>query len=233
MINLLSRDFSQAAIALLTGILFTFGLFLMIQILSATRGSDGDKPPLLVINLMQWQPSQPIPKAVPLPKPISPPKVLRPKPEKPAPVIPTRIEPIPDPMPKSEPSQEPQPAEPAEVPLSTPTVDLSLPEEPLPADTLLVPVPLFQLTVMPHFLHREMPLYPESLRIMGRSGVVKLEVLIDETGKVRQVTILESAGALFDHAAEQAIIASSFIPAEVNGQPVTVLLRLPVRFRLR
>ncbi len=233
MINLLSRDFPPAAFALVTGTLSTLGLFFMIQILSAGRGENSDPPPLLVIDLLRWQPARP----APLPKPDPPPKTPQPVPEKKpdaipekitqAPAVPTRADPVPEPAP------EPPFSEPAETPPPTSTVTSNLPAEPTPADTLPTPVPLFQLTAMPRFLHRAIPHYPEPMRAVGQSGVVKLSVLIDKTGRVRRVTVLESAGALFDAAAEQAIMASRFIPAEVDGKPVAVLLRLPVRFRLR
>ena len=95
-----------------------------------------------------------------------------------------------------------------------------------------VPVPVFQLTRTPRYLSRVSPVYPEAMRVQGRSGVVKLEVLIDKAGQVREVRILKSAGKLFDDAARRAILSSTFLPAEVDGQAVAVLWRLPVKFSL-
>ena len=95
-----------------------------------------------------------------------------------------------------------------------------------------VPVPVFQLTRTPRYLFRASPVYPEAMRVQGRSGVVKLEVLIDKAGQVREVRILKSAGKLFDDAARRAILSSTFLPAEVDGQAVAVLWRLPVKFSL-
>jgi TonB family protein len=71
------------------------------------------------------------------------------------------------------------------------------------------------------------------MRHLAREGVVELDVLIDPVGKVRQVTIIQSAGIEFDQAVQTAIMASTFAPGEVNGKPVTTLLRLPVKFRLQ
>lgn len=71
------------------------------------------------------------------------------------------------------------------------------------------------------------------MRHLGREGVVELDALIDSTGKVREVTIVLSAGPAFDQAAQAAILACTFAPGEVNGKPVTTLLRLPVKFRLQ
>ncbi|MDQ7015649.1 MAG: energy transducer TonB, partial [Gammaproteobacteria bacterium] len=74
--------------------------------------------------------------------------------------------------------------------------------------------------------------YPETMRAAGRSGVVKLEALIDKSGKVRRVSIIVSAGKEFDHAATVAIMASRFSAAKIADQAVAVRLRLPVRFSL-
>jgi len=93
-------------------------------------------------------------------------------------------------------------------------------------------VPFFKLTESPQFLHRETPVYPESMRASGRRGVVILSVFIDKTGKVRKVTVLESGGEQFDIAAIHGMQASSFIPAKIDGKAVAVILKMPVEFRL-
>ena len=99
-------------------------------------------------------------------------------------------------------------------------------------NSLPTPVPIFQLTQAPSFLHREKPIYPEVMRVGGISGVVKLEALIDSEGRVREVNILKSAGEHFDEAAREAVLASTFYPAKIENEPVAVLLRLPVKFSL-
>jgi len=81
-------------------------------------------------------------------------------------------------------------------------------------------------------LHREIPEYPENMRATGRKGVVILSVLIDKSGKVRKITVLESAGEHFDKVAIKGMESSSFIPAKIDGESVAVLLRMPVEFRL-
>ena len=99
-------------------------------------------------------------------------------------------------------------------------------------DSLPEPVPIFRLTDVPRFLHRETPVYPEAMRMTGSSGVVELAVLIDKFGNVRQVTVVKSAGELFDQAAIAAVWASTFIAARVDDQPVAAILKMPVKFRL-
>jgi len=103
------------------------------------------------------------------------------------------------------------------------------PSEP---SSLPPPVPFYKLSDLPRFTHRETPVYPENMRASGKKGTVELIVLIDKTGKVRKITILKSAGDSFDQAAIDAIKASTFMPAKVEGKPVTALLKMPVKFKL-
>jgi len=100
-------------------------------------------------------------------------------------------------------------------------------------EALPTPVPIFEVSSLPRFVHRETPVYPSAMKQQGKEGTVKIEALVDALGKVRSVTVIQSAGELFDQAAIAAIQSSTFIPANTNGKPVPVLLRLPVRFRLR
>jgi periplasmic protein TonB len=84
----------------------------------------------------------------------------------------------------------------------------------------------------PHFLHRELPLYPQAARRMGREGKVVLRLLIDETGKLQQVEVVESTGFEFTRAAVEAVKKSTFRPALQNGLPVPSRAILPVQFVL-
>ena len=60
--------------------------------------------------------------------------------------------------------------------------------------------------------------YPESEFESGRDAVVGLRLLIDETGRVQEVEVVESAGAAFDEAAAEAARQFVFTPAEVDGK---------------
>ena len=95
-----------------------------------------------------------------------------------------------------------------------------------------IPTPIFKLTDVPRFLHKEPLIYPESMRTLGNSGVVKLNVLIDKYGVARKVTIIESAGEEFDRQAKIAILASTFIAAKIKDKPVAALLKLSIKFNL-
>jgi protein TonB len=85
----------------------------------------------------------------------------------------------------------------------------------------------------PHFLHRELPLYPQAARRMGREGKVILRLAIDETGKLEQVEVVESSGFEFTRAAVEAVKKSTFRPAQQNGRPVPSRAVLPVQFVLK
>jgi len=100
-------------------------------------------------------------------------------------------------------------------------------------ERLPTPVPISKVSALPRFVHHAYPIYPPSMKRQNKEGVVMIEALVDATGKVRKVDVLESAGELFDQAAITAIQNSTFIPANTNGKPVPVLLRIPIRFRLR
>ena len=85
----------------------------------------------------------------------------------------------------------------------------------------------------PNFLHRELPLYPQAARRMGREGKVVLRLSIDENGKLQQVEVVESTGFEFTRAAVEAVKKSTYRPALQNGRPVTSRAILPVQFVLK
>ena len=229
------RDGPLFSLAIASGTLMVLSLFLSIGFLASHRTVPKELRPLLVVDLMAWPapvkeaelPPVPKPETPPAPKkPVEKKPVSRPKPE-PAPVVeqkPREIE-APPAVEQAAVNAETMPPEitaQAASPTPVEAVDNSLP----------TPVPFFQLTQSPRFLHREEPVYPEVMRAHGLSAVVKLEALIDKDGRVRKVDIIESAGEQFDEAAKQAIIRSTFYPAEIDGEPVAVLLRVPVKFKL-
>lgn len=84
----------------------------------------------------------------------------------------------------------------------------------------------------PLFLKMVKPEYPRLARRLGREGKVVLRLFIDEHGRLLNVEIVEKAGYGFDEAAMDAVKASSFLPAKLNGHPVACKAILPVRFRL-
>lgn len=220
--------------ATVTGIFVTLCLLLAINLLANYRAHSKEQRPLLVVELTTW----PTPAKQEAPKPQQKPVHKKKATKKIAPPPEPELAPVAKKIVEEKP---PEPVEPIPVeeivqeviekvvePIQSLTPMLTGPME----KTLPTPVPIFRLTQAPRFLHRETPVYPDEMRRQGVSGVVKLEALIDKEGRVRKVSILQSAGENFDAAAKRAILASRFYPAKVERKPVAVLLRLPVKFSL-
>jgi protein TonB len=75
------------------------------------------------------------------------------------------------------------------------------------------------------------PVYPEEALQARVQGVVIIEALIDETGKVSDAKILRSI-PLFDQAALEAVRQWEFTPTVLNGVPVPVIMTTTVTFTL-
>ncbi len=231
-------------VAIVLGSLLNISFFLILPKLGRTEPPA--PPPVITLDFVQLQ--LPVEKKKIQPKP-EPKKVIKKKPEqqlkkpepKPKPVSPAK--PIKKPVfteaPEIKPPvEQPKPVEPE--PVSEPVPQMVEPVEPekpeskiVEEEVLPIPTPIFQLTSMPRMIHRETPVYPSTMRAQGKEGRVKLEVLIDDKGKVRQITVVKSAGEAFDQAAIAAIAKSNFTPGNIDGKPVAVLLKLPVNFKLR
>lgn len=74
------------------------------------------------------------------------------------------------------------------------------------------------------------PVYPESLRREGVSGMVSVNVTVDEKGNVTSTSINKSTNPEFDAPALAAVAQWKFKPAKKSGQPVAVSVVLPLRF---
>jgi protein TonB len=75
------------------------------------------------------------------------------------------------------------------------------------------------------------PVYPAEARAAGVQGVVIIEALIDEQGKVTAARILRSVPGL-DEAALDAVKGWVFTPTLKNGAPVPVNMTVTTRFAL-
>lgn len=77
------------------------------------------------------------------------------------------------------------------------------------------------------------PDYPPLSRERGEQGVVMLQLAVDASGRLGEVSVLQSSGfSRLDKAARAAVQRWRFQPAIENGQPVAAQLTLPVRFAL-
>jgi protein TonB len=231
-------DINTWPIAFVFGSIIVFALFFALPALRFKQPIL--EPPVIEIDFAQWREPVPAPKVqAPPPKPAPKPKpktkplpiIQQPRPEPKKVELPVVREPV---IPEQQTPQERQPAKPPPVtPAVSSPLTVTAPAKPAEQVNEDLPVPLFQLTSMPRFVHKVEPQYPASMRALGREARVRLEVLIDRKGTVRKVTILQSGGAAFDEAAKSALLASTFIPGNIEGKPVAVLLRIPISFRLK
>ena len=75
--------------------------------------------------------------------------------------------------------------------------------------------------------------YPPLAAMQGIEATVYLELYIDKNGKIVRAIVLKDPGYGFAEAAVQAIVGLVCIPAKMNGVPVAVRFRYPVRFVLK
>jgi len=76
--------------------------------------------------------------------------------------------------------------------------------------------------------------YPEMLRQAGIEGQVVVECVIDTLGRAEpgSIRIVSSTHALFEQPAREAVVASVFRPARLDGRAVRVRVQLPLTFRM-
>jgi periplasmic protein TonB len=75
--------------------------------------------------------------------------------------------------------------------------------------------------------------YPEIARRKSIEGLVLIQVLIDEEGRVVKYLILQSVDNILNESAKRAVLATSFTAAKRGGKPIATWIALPVQFRLR
>jgi protein TonB len=75
--------------------------------------------------------------------------------------------------------------------------------------------------------------YPSLARKQGREGLVLLQLWISTDGTIDRIEILEDPGYGMAQAAERAFSGLVAVPAMLDGEPVAVRMRYPVRFSLR
>ncbi|KAB7665731.1 TonB family protein [Plesiomonas shigelloides] len=77
------------------------------------------------------------------------------------------------------------------------------------------------------------PEYPKASRMRRQEGTVLLEVKLGTQGEQLQVVLLKSSGfPLLDRSALKAVKGWQFLPQEINGQGVSHVVQIPVRFEL-
>lgn len=99
------------------------------------------------------------------------------------------------------------------------------------ADALPTPTDEFLVSQMPVVLSEVKPIYPKEAREARQEGAVVVDALIDASGSVRQVVVIDGP-SVFREAALVAIKQFRFKPALVEGNPVAVRIRYTLKFRL-
>ena len=168
------------------------------------------------------------PPAPELPPPPPPPPELAPPPPKPKPVIAAKPKPATAPPVFEAPP--PPPPEPAPAPPAVVVVEAPPPAPPAPA---AAPQPKTVDVTAVRYLEPPAPVYPSISRRSGEAGRVVVRVLIDSTGKPRQLALQQPSGyTRLDDSALSAVRAARFQPYTEGGvaQPVWVLI--PIVFAL-
>ncbi|AEF84554.1 TonB protein [Treponema primitia ZAS-2] len=99
-------------------------------------------------------------------------------------------------------------------------------------------LPMHKVSVAPVFSEMEIKqrlVYPQIALRSKIEGIVYLELFVDRSGQVRQITVLRETPANrgFGEAAVKAFEGIQGKPAEANGAAVAVRYRYPVRFAIR
>ncbi len=86
----------------------------------------------------------------------------------------------------------------------------------------------------PKPMHRVSASYPKRARANGVEGFVKMNLLVDESGRVSRIKIIESRpSGTFDEAARTAVKQWTFQSALYQGSPVKVWATQTLRFKLK
>lgn len=103
-----------------------------------------------------------------------------------------------------------------------------------PEDEQALPVPTeeYLISKMPRLKNEIRIPYPSEARMNNIEGLVLLEILIDEKGKVREAKLINGPGFGLNEAALEAIYNFEFIPALVDEKPVAVKIQYGYRFIL-
>ncbi|HOV98579.1 MAG TPA: TonB family protein [Bacteroidota bacterium] len=139
------------------------------------------------------------------------------------------------PEPKVEqPKQATPPPQPAEQPAPTPQ-QAQAPQQQSASQTPeeAAPKPFVAIEAPPQIVKRAAPKYPEIAYRMRIEGKVVVEVTVDPQGKPIQAKIAKSSSDVFNEAAIEAAMKSTYKPAMMSTGPVTAKVYVPFDFKLR
>ena len=115
------------------------------------------------------------------------------------------------------------------VPTNSVQIDAGVPPPPVAPRTILKPVSGGVLNGTA--LNLPTPSYPEAAKRLRVSGLVTVEVIVDETGKVISAQATSGPSVLRD-VATQAALRARFSPTKLSGQPVKVSGSINYKFAI-
>lgn len=88
--------------------------------------------------------------------------------------------------------------------------------------------------IAPQAVTQEPPAYPRRAQQQGQEGYVVLSLLINQTGGIERLRIIESSPpGVFDDAAKAAVRNWTFSPGSYQGKPVKVWVNQTLNFKLK
>jgi TonB family protein len=84
----------------------------------------------------------------------------------------------------------------------------------------------------PVVLKRVSPMYPDIARREKVSGFVVMEVVIDRTGALKDIRVIQPLPDGLSEAAVEAVKQWTFAPGTLDGKPVDVVFNLTINFKL-
>jgi TonB family protein len=104
--------------------------------------------------------------------------------------------------------------------------------KPSDADSLPIPSDEYLISKMPELRQEVRIPYPPDAKAKGIQGAVVMDLLIDKTGKVREVVLVNGPDPSLSEAAVKATKNFEFSPALIQDKPVAVRIRYAYRFIL-
>ncbi len=117
----------------------------------------------------------------------------------------------------------------AEIPKPVPVVEAPKPKPPEVTRGQLVT--LGPDVIAPKPINKVYAKYPEAAKVRKLQGTVRLNVLIDETGRVLDIKVVKSAHPMLDDAVVKAYQQWTFQPATKQGVPVKVWITVAMSFQ--
>ena len=94
------------------------------------------------------------------------------------------------------------------------------------------PVDMKAVDVEPKLIKAGAPVYPKEAAKAGQEGMVWVKVWVNAKGEPKEVEVLKSENQVFNQAALDAAKEYRFKPAEIKGEPVSVWVTIPFKFKL-